>query len=64
MIPSLIPSPIYELFFSLIPLLRTILVVPDTFLPFSYSIPSPVISVVTIIVIEVPGTHFTLRFPL
>jgi hypothetical protein len=32
-------------------------------LPPSYSIPSPVISVVTMAVTEVPGTHFTLRSP-
>jgi hypothetical protein len=70
----MVPSPIYEplphsiplyIFgFRFSPLLRTISAVSTLLYIPPYSIPSPVISVVTIVVTEVPGTHFTLRFPL
>ena len=43
--------------------LRTISTISDTPLPPPYSISSPVISVVTLAVTEVPGIHFTLRSP-
>ena len=44
--------------------LRTNLAVSVLLYPLLYSIPSPVISVVTMAVTEVPGIYFTLRFPL
>jgi hypothetical protein len=42
---------------------RTISTISDTPLPLPYLIPSPVISIVTMAVTEVPGIYFTLRFP-
>jgi hypothetical protein len=68
-----VPSPIYEppsysiplytFGFRFPPLLRTNLAVSVLLYPPPYSIPSPVISVVTMAVIEVPGTYFNLRSP-
>jgi hypothetical protein len=55
---------LYTTLFRFPPLFRTISTVLTLLYPPPYSIPSPVISVVTMAVTEVPGTHFTLRFPL
>jgi hypothetical protein len=56
-------TPLYTFGFRFSPLLRTISAVPDTPLLSLYSIPSSVISVVAIAVIEVPGTYFNFRSP-
>jgi hypothetical protein len=68
-----VPSPIYEppsysiplytFGFRFPPLLHTNLAVSALLYPPPYSIPSPVISVVTIVIIEVPGIYFNLRSP-
>jgi hypothetical protein len=53
----------YTFNFRFASLLRTISAVSTLLYPPPYSIPSPVISVVTMAVIEVPGIYFTLRSP-
>jgi hypothetical protein len=53
----------YTFNFRFASLLRTISAVSIFLYPHLYSIPSPVISVVTLAVTEVPGIYFTLRSP-
>jgi hypothetical protein len=62
--PSSLSILLYTFDFRFLSQFRTNLAVSALLYPPPYSIPSPVISVVAMAVTEVPGTHFTLRFPL